>query len=203
MMDDVFEKFTDFLNTCLEDKFCSKYITEDSIRYTFFYSLIECFNMEPHEVILEFPHTHEKIKRAKVDTYITNLNCNNLAIEFKYHRKSPNAKDMAKSYNAGKIFKDIFRLSMFDATQRLFIYCTDKVMSDYLSKISNGHDRFFNLTPEDNQLIIDSDYLNNKPATFKNVYKKIPEENLQANLRCIWSYDNLPECHKLRIYKII
>lgn len=61
----VFKEFSNLL----KERFSQKiYTTEDSIRYTLFYTLNLIINVEPSEVILEKPHSD--IARAKVDTFI-------------------------------------------------------------------------------------------------------------------------------------
>ncbi|HJV45277.1 MAG TPA: hypothetical protein VJ824_06075, partial [Bacillota bacterium] len=89
------------------------FTTEDSVRYTFFTTLMNELNVQPYEVILE--NLHPSIERIKVDTYIpSTTNRKGLVSEFKYDREIPSGKNAPRPHKAGKVFADIYRLFQFD-----------------------------------------------------------------------------------------
>ena len=124
------------------------FTTEDSVRYTFFAALLESGELQPENMILEFPHPH--IARAQIDTWIPSHNKETLAIEFKYDRQIPSKKNMPRTQKAGAIFNDLRRLTMLAArgdTRCLIVYLTDKEMAVYLSNPENGLSDFLGLRP--------------------------------------------------------
>ena len=86
----------------------------------------------------EYPHPN--IPGARVDAAILDGNRMPLAaIEFKYHRRSPNPNSATThSENAGELLKDFARLRDFPNVQRLVVYLTDDEMLNYFKKPGRG-----------------------------------------------------------------
>jgi hypothetical protein len=194
--DEIGREFYKLLN---ERFFNNSYTTEKSITYTFFSLLVLMDIYKPHELLLEFPHPATD-GNEKVDTYIKSTELKNgLIMECKYDRENTSSTS-ARTMKAGKIFNDLFRLASFDIdiqAKKWFIYVTDEIMSKYF--INNNLADFFNLN-KNNELIIDDNYLNNRPGTFlKNINKY---GIIKFKIKCILK-DNLPQDNKIRIYEII
>jgi len=198
-MEDVFELFYRLLYTRFN---LSLYTTEDSIRYTFFYSLTNCLHLEPHEIILEYPHP--QINMAKVDTFIPYLKDKCVAIEFKYHRAIPGDGNQPMPQNAGRIFRDIFRLSRFTGerdTERLFVYCTDNEMANHFRNRNNVLTEFFDLQHNET-LRINREHFVDMPDVFLNAAGEFPPELAYIDIECLYT-NELPNEHYLRIYSVI
>jgi hypothetical protein len=90
---------------------------------------------------------------------------------------------------------------MFDTDKNVrkwFVYITDTEMASYFTNIKNRVKDFFDLDVN-NKLVIDNNYLQHKPKTFK---KEIKAHNIkELKITCVYKYD-LPNFHKLRIYEI-
>ena len=156
------------------------FTTEDSIRYTFFAALLAKSQLEPHDVVLEFPHP--EIHGARIDTWVPSFEERPLAIEFKYDRENPSGSTVPRTQNAGELFKDMARLARLPTTPdplRLLVYCTDSKMATYFQKPDNGHTAFFNLADSD-RVTIDAAYVMSKPATFQ----KSLGSDLSVELTC-------------------
>jgi hypothetical protein len=64
-IDDVFSKFSELLG----DRFFKAITTtEDSVRYTLFFCLTKHWDIDPSDIVLEYPHP--RISGAEVDTYV-------------------------------------------------------------------------------------------------------------------------------------
>ena len=164
-MEGVWAHFTDLLRTRLE---AAVFTTEDSIRYTFYSAFSAKTGIEPHEIVLEFPHP--QIKRARVDTYLPAFRGASVAIEFKYDREIPSGQAIPKPQKAGQLFKDMDRLARFDLdhpVRRLLVYVADPLMVVYFRNPANGHARFF-LLPQGESFSVQREYLKGKPQTFVN-----------------------------------
>ncbi len=108
------------------------YTTEDSIRYTFFAALLEVGDIRPDQVILEY--AHPAIQRARIDTWITSLDGEAVAIEFKYHREIPSGKNSPRPMKAGQLFHDLKRLTLIEHSapaRSLLVFVTDEEMAAY------------------------------------------------------------------------
>jgi len=193
-MIEIFNEFEQLLDKRFKKKIDT---TEDSIRYTFFASLLN-HGIAPDEVILEYPHPN--IPRAKIDTWLPNyLNNHSIALEFKYDRDIPSGKNQPKTQKAGNIFKDIKRLVYFlnkkneKVIRAYFIYVTNEKMANYLQ--SNFSD-FWNLQQK-KELFINESYLNKRPKTFLISLNGI----FDARIICILN-SKLSSKHYLRIYEI-
>jgi hypothetical protein len=132
LINQVLKQFSEYLNIRLEnDRNC----TEDSVRYTFFASLLKSTNISPHEIFLEYPYNTQN--KLKLDVYVNSkLFGSRLAIEFKYDRKNPSGQNSNRTQKAGSLFNDISKLRNFDSREKLLrflIYLTDDEMAVYLS----------------------------------------------------------------------
>lgn len=173
--------------------------TEDSFRYTFFAAILYSMDIDPHEVILEYPHPilHNRL----VDTYIPSiLDRAGLVVEFKYDKYS-GKYNLPRPLKAGKLINDLYRLQSFQIdlkAKRWFVYLTDSEMATYLSKKTNGLDSFFNLG-KGNSLVIDKNIINSRSDTF---IKNIPHINDEIfSITCLLS-NEMPNKHKLKIYQL-
>ena len=195
-MDDVLNDFSSLLAKRLEKRV---YTTEDAIRYTFFYSLINKSEIDISDIILEYPHPY--IKKAEIDTYVYPNNLTQgLVVEFKYDRQMPSGHSSPRPQKAGKLFNDIYRLSKFDTTEGmrlLFIYVTDNEMAKYLKNPRNGLIGFFEL-PLGSTIIIDDDFITTKSQTFKNGISG----TINKSVKCVMK-ESLPNNHELRIYEVM
>jgi len=160
-----FQYFSELLDTRFTN---GVYTTEDSVRYTFFQSLVSKMNLKDHEIILEYPHPI--IEKAEIDMLIPPTDQRDeLVFEFKFDREMPSGHNSPRPMKAGKMFADLARLSKYkekhEKSKCFFVYVTDYEMADYLSKDSNRLDDFFNLLPNET-LKIDESYVNNHSETF-------------------------------------
>ncbi len=183
----VFNRFIELLESRFNQ---DVHTTEDSIRYTFFYALNNVLNIDPSDVVLEFPFN----VGSKLDCYLPNYYT---GFEFKYHRRGN--VDADRTGQAGSVFKDIFRLKRFvDESKllRFLIYITDGEMGDYFQNQANRLNDFFSLNVNE-RLTIDDAYVNSHADTFINAAGDVIECDV---INCV-KYDN----HNLyvRIFRII
>ncbi len=188
--------FTDFCKL-LEARFKGKILTtEDSVRYTFFASMLYN-NVEPDTVILEFPHPN--IPKAKIDTWMPNFHGNAVAIEFKYDRDPPGGKNQPKTQKAGSAFRDLRRLQLINTNPyaaRYFVYVTTKKMDTYFRNPDNGHKEIYELPPCRSVNIKES-YFSDKPKSFMDKLEEPFEAKITNALK-----SSLPGDHFLRIYEV-
>lgn len=191
----------DILNTfaeLLEERFRRRVTTtEDSIRYTFFASLLR-FKVEPHEVVLEYPHP--SIPRAQIDTWLPEFNGEKIAIEFKYDRDPPGGKNQPKTAKAGYVFRDLHRQLLAakeTGARAYFIYVTTEEMAIYFHNPNNGYDDFFDLL-QGKKLLLEEKYFSGKPMTFTNILGGA----FSASVTCIISR-SLSGGHYLRAYEVM
>ena len=170
------------------------FTTEDSIRYTFFASLITVGGFSPEDIILEYDHP--KLDRAKIDTWIPFYRNGPLALEFKYDRAIPSKRNSPRTMKAGKIFNDLRRLEMLDC-RGMFIYVTDSEMVNYLRNKANSLHDFFELSVGETWLLTE-DFFNNRNRTFSTASGDLVE----MEAKCIVS-ESLPNNHFLKIYETI
>lgn len=193
---DVWEHYADLLTQRLQR---AVYTTEDSIRYTFFGSVLLCGAATADSIVLEYPHPH--IPHAEVDTYILpSPSKPGEVLEFKYHRQIPSGRNAPRPQKAGALFKDLGRLQQFPASglvvHRTLVYVTDTEMHQYLDNPSNGLRDFFQLH-EGARLHITDAYLATKSATFQQSVGDRLDLTVEAVL-C----RPLPRHHALRIYQL-
>ncbi|MDL1971454.1 MAG: hypothetical protein LWW94_10945 [Candidatus Desulfofervidaceae bacterium] len=182
----IFENFAELLDKRLK---CQIYTTEDSIRYTFFASLIRN-GVEPHHLVLEFPHP--SIKKAKIDMWLIYEEKSPIAFEFKYDRDVPSSLPVTQK--AVKIFEDFYRLSQTGVLS-YFIYVTNGKMANYLSNPNNGHTELWNLEYGE-EINIDQNYFSNKPKEFDDISTKL-KAKIGGKFKC-----TLLNNHYLRTYEV-
>ena len=173
------------------------FTTEDSVRYTFFSALLDTTGLRPEHVILEFPHPG--IPRAKIDTWIPDLDGRTMAFEFKYDREIPSDRNSPRTQKAGKVFNDIHRLEIISQSTDadcVFVYLASGEMSGYMSNPQNGISDFFLLHPA-TSMNIDAEFLNSKATTFRGAVGG----EFAARLTCLHSA-SLPKEHELRVYRV-
>ena len=193
-MNIVFNKFAELLDQRLMRNVL---MTEDSMRYTFFASML-ANSIKPDDVILEYPHP--AIPRALIDTWIQSETSQPIAIEFKYDRGIPCGKNQPKTQKAGAVFHDIDRLRLTQhaiGATCFLVYVTTTEMMVYFKNPTNGHSTFFNLQPG-KTLEIKSEYFSTKPMTFM---RKVGEK-FEANVTNVMSRE-LAANHALRIYEVV
>lgn len=188
-----------YFESLLEERFkTDKNMSEDTIRYLFFSSLILSNSAKPNDVFLEYPHP--QIEKAKIDTYVTFKNeKQDWIIEFKFDRKIPGKKNSPRTMKAGKLFNDLYRLKTCDideGSRYFFIYVTDTEMFYYLNNEANGLKGFINL--EINKFLkIDESYLIGKRKTFD---EQIPD-NFSCTVQSVYSKD-FNTNYFVRIYEV-
>ena len=159
-MKTIFSDFAELLETRVNLEVLT---TEDSVRYTLFAAMLRN-NIEPHAVILEFPHP--VIERAAIDTWMAGFCGKDVAIEFKYDRDPPGGKNQPRTQKAGAVFADLHRLQLVsDRAVSYFVYITTMEMDVYFRNPSNGHEKLYGLGPGES-LKIGRSYFSNKPKTF-------------------------------------
>lgn len=139
----IFHSFAGFLSERKE------ILTEDNVRYYLFYSLVkgdeDSNNFDLNHFILERPYISEESplrsnkiltkanSNKELDLFYDDKNENKFALEIKYHRKTKST--YAHTYEAGKIFNDLKRLSLIQNKEikKFFVYVTDNEMHKYLS----------------------------------------------------------------------
>lgn len=193
-MNKVFDKFLSLLN---ERYSSGVYTSEDSIRYTFFYSLMIMDSYLHTDIILESPHP--TIQRAKLDTYIYSRGKRpSLAIEFKYDRSRKD--NQTRTENAGKLFKDIFRLARMpniENEKHYLIYITDNEMAKYFRNTRNRLNNFFDL-PIRNHFYVRKSILENRPYSF---LKHTSNLFINCALACV-SSNKIIDNYLIRIYEV-
>lgn len=189
----IFKSFS----SCLENRIINGiHTTEDSVRYTFFYSLIQN-KLQPEDLVLEYPHPN--ISGAEIDTWIPSYSGNAYAIEFKYHRKLNSKKNRPRTEQAGGTFSDVRRLSLITTgnLRCVFIYFTDVEMQGYFRNPSNGVSSFFDLEVG-SYFDINQSFLGARAKSFQ----RAAGGNFSARVKCLLS-DDLHDQHSLRIYEVL
>ena len=97
MNNEIYTEFDALLRTRLQN---SIFTTEDSVRYTFYASLLTKGGLKPENVVLEQPHN--AINAAEIDTYIPHYAATSVVIEFKYDRSIPSGKNAPRPPKGGK-----------------------------------------------------------------------------------------------------
>ncbi|KAA8787112.1 hypothetical protein ABIE27_003360 [Paenibacillus sp. 4624] len=158
-MDYIIEKFSSLLNERL--LYNDIRTTEDTIRYTFFASLILTEHIKPHEIILEYPHPG--IINKEVDAYIPSVKeKQGIIVEIKYDSNTLALTNSSRTMKAGKIVNDLFRLAHFNIdphAKKWMIYVTDEEMNGYFSNIKNGLNDFYSLSLRERLKIDKATYL--------------------------------------------
>jgi hypothetical protein len=164
-----FVKFAQLLDDRLAQHI---HTTEDSVRYTFFYSLMQEFELSPSDFELEYPHSINT--KLEIDARVVKLNS---IFELKYHNSPPKADHLPRTSKPGELFNDIFRLSSFDkskATHCYLIYLTDSEMHRYFNNARNKFEEFYNL-PLSTTIQINEQFLRQYQKTFwEKATKSVP-----------------------------
>ncbi|HEX5398308.1 MAG TPA: hypothetical protein VFY06_04595 [Verrucomicrobiae bacterium] len=186
------ERFSQLLDIRLAK---SVFTTEDSVRYTFFAAVLECENLNPEDIILE--HRHPKIRSALIDTWISAINGNSVALEFKYHRDIPSGSNANRTELAGKIFHDLYRLGQFDTTAlRIFVYLASNEMTNHFSSERNRLNEFFSLG-QGAALRIDDAFFAGRAKSFTSMVPTTP------NIEVVSLFTrSLPQNHQIRAYEV-
>lgn len=194
MNQEVYKSFSAELHTRIEK---GVFTTEDSVRYTFFLSLMKHTSLAPYDIVLEFPHNARE--SAKIDTYIQQYEGFEVVIEFKYNRAIPSGKNSPTPQKAGELFNDMNRLLDFKTSFpaiRLFVYLADNKMVSYMRNRRNKLADFLDLKTG-KKIEIEQSFFTEKSKTFQ----KAARGTFSANIFCEWS-DTLPMSQELRIYRI-
>jgi hypothetical protein len=142
--------------------------TEDAVRYTFFALLLSSLRCGPERLILEYPHPRRD--RSLIDAWITPLGAEvAIALEFKFHRRPPEAKNRPRTMLAGSILSDLFKLADFEIgsrVRRVFVYVYGHEMHTYYSNIANGMAALIDLPP--GGFMLTERFLQGKSPTFLN-----------------------------------
>jgi hypothetical protein len=167
---------------------------EDTVRYTFYYALIEGLKLKPEDIMVEPPH--EKIARARLDLKTFELE---YSFEFKYENIQLTTKDESTSGQLPmRMFSDVFRLATLHAAGKepVFIYLTARWGKNYLRNTKWKLVEAFNL-PVGNSLLIDESYLKERPHILtRNIGNIVP-----CRINSIYSCC-LPNEHALRVYRV-
>ncbi len=189
-MKSIFTDFAGLLETRLRRDVPT---TEDSVRYTLFASLLRN-QVEPHSIVLEY--SHPEIRRARIDTWLTDFQGRAVAIEFKYDRDPPGGKNPPTTQKAGALFADLRRLHLVSGCAAAYlVYLTTKPMDVYLSSPARGHRKLYELPPGES-LAIGPRYFADKPATFRRAAGEVFEASVSAVLGRRFAG------HSLKVYNV-
>jgi len=173
------------------------FTTEDAVRYTFFAALMDTTDLQPDNVIPEYPHPARP--KAEIDTWLTDASGGgNTAFEFKYDRAIPSGLNTNVTQKSGKLFCDFQRLALIPLesnASRFCVYLASQAMSGYWS---NNFRDFWSLNVSES-LALNPAYLAKKPETFK--AQLIGNQSFSATITLRYS-SSLPEQHELRVYEI-
>jgi hypothetical protein len=173
------------------------FTTEDAVRCTFCIALIRALNLQPEDIVLE--QGHGTITRARIDTRIPSLAGWAYAIEFKYDRPIPIGKNAPRTYKAGQMPKDMFRLAKIETVPKaeaFLVYLAAPKMAGYLSNPNNGLADLFGLKTG-SSLQIDSGYLAKRPDTLR----RSAGEVIPCTVISLCSRE-LSNAHQLRVFGI-
>ncbi|MBM3245279.1 MAG: hypothetical protein FJZ15_05750 [Candidatus Omnitrophica bacterium] len=197
-MKEIFNNFKSLLSQRLLKNI---FTTEDSVRYTFFHSLITEGNYKPEDIILEQPCKNRKFKNDRLDLYIVPKNLNRaLAFEFKYNRN----KSGTYTSDAGSLFWDFFKLNnerLSNRASAYLIYLFDEQMKKYFSSPKNNLQDLLTMS-EGERLLINRKYVEKFPKSFVSWVKGSDYDYItNCTIRIVFSC-SLPKRHHLRIYKV-
>lgn len=157
-----YQRFAEFLERRIAS---SQHLTEDSVRYAFFYAVMQSTSIEQHELILELPHPG--FPRKEIDTYVAAADGRpELYFEFKFHRAS---KSMSpKPQKAGSLFKDVSRLAslLSSGTHCVIVYLTCSEMATYFEKNEAAYSAFWR-QPTGSEFAYDEAFLAKTTDTFR------------------------------------
>lgn len=187
-----YERFAEFLEKRIGS---SQHLTEDSVRYAFFYAVMQSTSIEQHELILELPHP--KFPGKEIDTYVAAAKDRpELFFEFKFHRTSRSTSP--KPQKAGSLFKDVARLAslLSNGPQCIVIYLTCSEMATYFEKNEAAYSEFWR-QPTGGGFVYDETFLAKTTDTFR----KASGEHHAARLHVEFSTP-LARGYHLRIFNV-
>lgn len=187
-----FERYAELLKERLASK---QHLTEDSVRYSFFFAALDTTDIKQHEIVLELPHP--AFEKKEIDTYV--LPAEGRAayyIEFKFHRASNSSSP--KPQKAGSLFKDFGRLSTVknDGARCLVVYLTDGEMAKYFDKHQAAYSGFWSKLVGDS-FSYDDDFLSKTRDTVRNLCGDVHH----ADVSVVFSA-SLPGDFHLRVFEI-
>ena len=135
-MDELFERYQNLIQTRLHHFGRFQAFSEDSIRYDFYYALIQQFGLLPHNIILEQPmpdgtfiqreQNNERGRgrhqdKPEFDLRVDAGNNRDYGIlaEFAFFRTPEIAANQDKTGKLGKILNEVFRLSLLKHYQNI------------------------------------------------------------------------------------
>lgn len=187
-----FERYADFLKERLVSK---QHLTEDSVRYSFFFAALDTTDIKQHEIILELPHP--AFEKKEIDTYV--LPADGRAahyIEFKFHRASNSSSP--KPQKAGSLFKDFGRLSTVKSEDArcLVVYLTDGEMAQYFDNHQNVYSGFWS-KPIGSSFSYDDDFLSKTRDTVRKVCGDVHHADVTVAFSAV-----LPRDFHLRVFEV-
>lgn len=187
-----FQVFCDHLKKRISD---GQTLTEDSVRYTFFYALTQTEKIDQSHVILEEPHP--ELLGKEIDMRIMHENGSNTYVELKYHRQRKST--LAMPMLAGGLFKDFNRLVLLNSPNafRYVVYLTDARMASYFAKQSVNYSNFWDLI-EDDHFLFDQSFIDKTCDTFK----KSSEKLTPSKIKLLFS-EKFETGHHVKIWQII
>ena len=188
-----YESFAKHLERRIETR--PQFLTEDSVRYAFFYAVMKTTDIQQHELIMELPHP--KFPGKEIDTYIAPAAGRpELFFEFKYHRRSKSSSP--KPQKAGGLFKDIARLASLvsGASHCVVVYLTCQEMAAYFEKHGAVYSSFWG-HPAGSEFAYDAAFLEKTSDTFR----KESGEHHAARVRIEFSAA-LSQGYHLRVFDV-
>lgn len=189
-----YERFSEFF---LEKRIkLNQNLTEDSVRYAFFYALMQSTPIEQHEIILEFPHP--KYPGKEIDTYIIPAtDRREIFLEFKFHRPSPKSTS-GRPNKAGSLFKDIARLASIHSGKNrcTVIYLTCPEMANYFDRNKDSYSDFWRLQAG-NEFNYDKAFLHKTTPTFQKASGELNEAKVHIEFS-----KKLARDYQLRIFDV-
>lgn len=187
-----FERYAEFLKDRLASR---QHLTEDSVRYSFFFASLETTDIKQHEIILELPHP--AFEKKEIDTYV--LPAEGRAahyIEFKFHRVSNSSSP--KPQKAGSLFKDFGRLATVKAenTRCLVVYLSDGEMAEYFDKHQAAYSGFWS-KPIGQSFSYDDHFL----SKTRDTVRKVCGDVHHADVTVVYSAA-LPGNFHLRVFEV-
>jgi hypothetical protein len=173
---------------------------EDTVRYTFYYALIKGLRLKPDDITVE--PKHEKIGGARLDLRIIKFSGLEYSFEFKYENHYLLGEENKSGQLPARMLGDIFRLARLHEggkelqCETLFIYLTARWGKNYFRNSKNTLTEVFDL-PIGNTLLMDEDYLNQRPHIQKKRIGDIIPCRIQGLYSCC-----LPDRHALRVYRV-
>jgi hypothetical protein len=191
----VFKYFGSALNERLERNVPT---TEDSVRYTFFYAILQENSVSHTDIVLEYPHP--ALSGAEIDTLIGLNTAWATALEFKFDRGNPGGTNQNRTQRAAAVLNDIFRLARVPsniAARKFFIYVTDIEMASYFSNPVNRLCEFYGVCG-DIRFALGQSLLNGAPKTLAGGIERLL---IDCQVAGIFSME-LARKHAIRVFEV-